>query len=283
MKNSKIKEWISKDQENKAFRQAAHTVLLAISKTKNLQVNMVMKGGLLLSIAYGSSRFTKDIDFSTSILRKDFDEESFKKSLEEGLVDAVENLDYGLDCKIQKTELKPSKNDATFPTFKINIGYAYKYNRNAHKSLMAKKSSNVIKIDYSLNEPFEDIDFLELEDGCVVRTYNLVEIIAEKFRAVLQQEKRNRHRRQDIYDINYIIENNDIFDDNIKTKILARLIKKSVSRNIDATKESLSNPEIRKRSEAEYANLASEIEEELPDFNEIYNKVENYYRSLPWV
>ena len=47
-------------------------------------------------------------------------------------------------------------------------------------------------------------------------------------------------------------------------------------------KQSLQNPEIRQRAQIEYPSLADEIEGELPDFDTIFDCVENFYRSLPW-
>jgi hypothetical protein len=44
----------------------------------------------------------------------------------------------------------------------------------------------------------------------------------------------------------------------------------------------MANPEIIRRSRAEYKNLASEIEGELPDLDTVYGVVEAFYRSLPW-
>ena len=40
----------------------------------------------------------------------------------------------------------------------------------------------------------------------MISAYGLTDLIAEKFRALLQQVPRNRYRRQDIYDIAHLIE-----------------------------------------------------------------------------
>ena len=42
--------WVENDPDNIAFRQAAHTVLHAISITEALQSSMIMKGGVLLAL-----------------------------------------------------------------------------------------------------------------------------------------------------------------------------------------------------------------------------------------
>jgi predicted nucleotidyltransferase component of viral defense system len=278
-----IKKWVAANPEQLSFRQAVHTVLTAISGTPDLQTSMIMKGGLLLALGYESPRFTKDIDFSTPSLLSTFDMGKFRKELDDGLINAIERLGYGLDCRIQKLEQSPPHKDATFPTIRASIGYAYKSESNAHKRLMAGHSSNVIGVDYSLNEPIGNTDFLELAEGNVIRTYDLVELIAEKFRALLQQQARNRVRRQDIYDLYYVLKTHPFIGDTLtKERILQRMVEKSTARKLSLTHESMSNPEIMRRAREQYPLLASEIEGELPSFDAVYEAVESFYRSLPW-
>ncbi|MGV0949605.1 MAG: nucleotidyl transferase AbiEii/AbiGii toxin family protein [Azonexus sp.] len=164
----------------------------------------------------------------------------------------------------------------------ISIGYALKGSP-GHKRLLARTASDVIRIDYSLNEPVEEIDLFELEDGSTIHTYSLVELVAEKFRALLQQEVRKRSRRQDIYDLHYVLNSHPLCrDPPTKARILARLVEKSRSRDLSVDAGAMSNPGIRLRSQAEYKKLASEIEGDLPPFDEVYDVVEASYRSLPW-
>ncbi|MBK8676173.1 MAG: nucleotidyl transferase AbiEii/AbiGii toxin family protein [Cellvibrionales bacterium] len=68
MTDLQIDKWVQEanDDTNREFRQAVHTTLLAISSDNALKNNMVLKGGILLTIRYRSNRFTKDIDLSTT-------------------------------------------------------------------------------------------------------------------------------------------------------------------------------------------------------------------------
>ena len=279
-----IREWVEADPDQAAFRQAVHTILTAISGTPYLQTSMIMKGGVLLALGYSSSRYTQDIDFSTEVRLPEFDQEIFKSRLDEGLVFASASLGYGLDCLIQGIEQKPAREDASFPTIQTRIGYAHKSKPSEHRRLLARQATKVIKLDYSLNEPFGDVELYELEDGNEIRTYGLVELIAEKFRALLQQQVRNRMRGQDVYDLYHLftIHPDLVVKDEIKHKILERLIEKSESRNLPVSAESLSNADIRRRTEEDYQKRYSEIEEGLPPFETLYERVEEYYRSLPW-
>jgi predicted nucleotidyltransferase component of viral defense system len=144
-------------------------------------------------------------------------------------------------------------------------------------------STSVVGVDYSLNEPLGKIETLELGDGNMVAVYDIAELTAEKFRALLQQEKRGRVRRQDIYDLKFLLDTHPgIHEPTLKGKVLNRLLEKSKARELSITKESMGNPVIRQKSKEEYPQLKVEIKGELPPFDQTYDAVELYYRSLPW-
>lgn len=282
MQKFDIKKWVNQNPEYYAFRQAVHTILSAIAGTPILQTSMIMKGGVLLALSYNSPRYTKDIDFSTATKRPDFDLADFRQQLEDSLLYTVETFDYGLDCRIQSCIQQPKSGDTTFPAIQVSIGYAYKGGP-SHKRLQAGKATEVVRIDYSLNEPVEEIELFELEEGSIISTYSLVEMVAEKFRALLQQEVRNRFRRQDIYDLHYVLNDHPLRDDpKTKARILERLLEKSRIRMLQVSPDAMSNPEIRRRSKEEYIMLIPEIEGDLPPFDEVYALVEAFYRALPW-
>ena len=108
MERFDISEWANQVPEQKAFRQAVHTILTAISGTPSLQETMIMKGGILLALAYESSRYTTDIDFSTGKTLSEFDAEEFIREFEGALMRSVEELDYGLGCLIPNPEIRDS-------------------------------------------------------------------------------------------------------------------------------------------------------------------------------
>lgn len=177
-----IGEWAEKatTSPEKRFRQAVHTVLHAIATTPHLKVNMILKGGILLALQYSSSRYTRDIDFSTPTTIREFDQEAFLSELSQSLSVAVENLDYGLDCRIQSHEIRPPSPDATFPTLKLRIGYAYKADASSHRRLLNRQHADVVEVDYSFNEAINDgSTFVELHDGGYLTVYSLHDVIAE--------------------------------------------------------------------------------------------------------
>ncbi len=279
-----IETWVDNapDKEQQLFREAVHVILLAIARSAPLNVEMIMKGGVLLAVRYESGRFTHDIDFSTDMKLSEFDKESFLDNLEKGMIGSSEILEYGMDCRVQSHEIKPARKDATFPTFMLKIGYARLSDKNSHKRLIKKVSSRVVKIDYSFNETTQDIDSLQISADDTLRVYSFSDLVAEKYRAILQQTVRKRMRRQDAYDLYCLFQHHQALSDEEKIHILSSLKIKSESRGLTVERTSMADPDIIKRSKAKYDSLQTEIEGTLPDFDLVYSKVKAIYESLPW-
>jgi len=272
--------WVEDAPENqKEFRQAIRIILTAISHDLKLRSSMVIKGGILMGIRYHSDRFTTDLDFSTSATKGEIDVEEFERILKQSLAMAAADSDYGLDCQVQSCRINPPNDDYQFPNLELKIGYAYN-GTPKHKRLMAGQSPTIVKIDFSLNEPIIDIEEIDLGDGLSLQAYALTDLIAEKLRALMQQEKRNRYRRQDIYDLRFLLESG--ISATQKESVLRNLMAKAQARGIEPGRYSLDDPELRRRAEKEYATLTDEIQGDLPDFDESFEVVESFYRSLPW-
>jgi predicted nucleotidyltransferase component of viral defense system len=280
-----VAEWVEAedDDRQRQFREAVHVILLAISGLKNFKNQMLMKGGVLLAIRYNSTRYTRDIDFSTNLMASDFDIDKFLAEFNDNLIAASERLDYGLACKVQSHQMKPSSPEATFPTLKLKVGHAYKHETRNYKRLERNESIHVVAIDYSFNEISSQAEILRLHDGGEILAYSFTDLIAEKYRAIIQQETRNRVRRQDVYDIHLLLTTCTDIGADEKYSILKSLIAKSASRGITVKKEMLGREEIISRSKKEYGQLASEIKGDLPSFETAYSLVRKFYESLPWL
>jgi hypothetical protein len=276
-------EWVKRsgNSANAAFRQAVHTLMLAISQADSLQARMIFHGGLLLAIRFQGIRHTKDIDFVTEDKRVQIDEQHFVASLNQALAVACENLPYGLDCRIQSCRVKPSGENRNFQSLKIGMGYAYK-GAPGHWRLVKGGAPTVIEIDYSFNEINQQIDTIQLVDGGKILAYSLPDLVGEKYRAMIQQKSRNRRRRQDAFDIYWLLKSGYLEDSSLKIRVYRSLLMKAESRQLTVNKNSLADEEIIERSKAEYATLADEIDGELPPFEEVYTAVRNYYECLPW-
>jgi hypothetical protein len=109
-----------------------------------------------------------------------------------------------------------------------------------------------------------------------------VDLVAEKFRAMIQQPVRNRYRRQDAYDLYCLLEAHGPNLDDLHDAVREALLRKAEGRGLAVDRDALRNPEVERRSKAEYPQLAAEITRTLPDFDEVYGTVRAYYEGLGW-
>lgn len=278
----KIEEWIDSSGEGYIeSRRAIHIILKAISGSEELSASMILKGGTLLGIRYGSSRFTTDVDFSTGKKYKDLDPEAFKAYFNESLEVAAAELNYGLRCNLQSWKVLPNAS-GTFPTVKIKIGYSPINDRAKLKRFEVGQAVDVVNIDYSFNEETYNSELIKIDDESGFVAYSIVDLIAEKFRSVLQQKVRGRGREQDIYDLNYLFSSVKGLEAEAY-KILESLLKKSVGKNIDEwlCSDGMKDPEIKDISRENYHGLKDTVDY-LPDFDESYDAVSGFYEELPW-
>jgi len=275
--------WVSGATENqREFREAVHMLLTAISGSSGLQSKMVIKGGLLMAIRYDSTRFTRDVDFSTSEKYRKAEEESLLRELEIQLDRVNDQLQYDTMCLLQSAKLNPKAPSASFPTLKISIGYAPRSNPARIKRLQARQSPTIVQIDYSYDEAIYDVEVLSLDNGAELQAYGFINLLAEKYRSLLQQPLRKRNRRQDVYDIYTLITTCDSLSLNEQGKLLKHMVNSCKARNIDPASDSMRNTQVKEMAANEYDSLANEIEGELPDFEIAYQAVQGFYEKLPW-
>jgi len=131
-------------------------------------------------------------------------------------------------CAVQSVKYFPKgeafpKNDG--PSIKMKVGYALRGSKQ-QRTFEQGMATDVLEIDISFREPVGAIQIVTFKDtGGTVRAYSLFDLIAEKLRALLQQEVRNRFRRQDIYDLNALIGRFNL-DNSEKSTLLHILIEK---------------------------------------------------------
>ena len=278
-----IPAWVAKAAaDKKNFREAVHIILTAIGQSTALRTKMIMKGGMLMALRYESSRFTKDADFSTRELYVQGNETELIAELDAQIALATAELPYDTSCRIQRSELKPVGADKTFPTLALNIGYAPKSNARAMSRLLAKQSPTIVQIDYSYNESVLDVEVLQLVDGAELRAYSLVNLMAEKYRSLLQQTIRNRNRRQDIYDLALLLNHVDHWTQSERTMLKSLIVASAEPKGIQAQANSMSDPKIMEMAAKGYEDMAAEVDGPLPAFDDIYQQVLKFYESLPW-
>lgn len=264
-------------------RQVTEIVLTAIGLAPSLHANLVLKGGAAMALAFKSIRVTGDVDFTSMVEPADL-AEKLTPELNNLLPRTAIKLGYlDLLCQVQSVKKMPRAEnfeDHDFPALRVRIGSAKRGTSEAAK-LAEGKASRVLDVEISFRDHVYTFQELNLKGaGVAVRAFTIHELVAEKLRALLQQPVRKRNRRQDVYDIAFLIDGHD-FDDDDKTIILATLIEKCRSRGIDARQDSMDNPEIKQRAQADWDTLALEIGD-LPPFEERFALMHDLYVSLPW-
>ena len=278
-----VAEWVvSAPLQQQAFREAVHIVLAAIGSSTPLRTQMVMKGGMLMAIRYNSTRFTRDADFSTTALYQQGNEKELTEELEAQIQYFNQLLSYNTHCTIQTSAMSPPGASRTHPTLKLTIGYAAPSNPSAMRRLQAKQSSKIVEIDFSYNEAVLDIEMLRLSDADELHAYSLVNLMAEKYRSLLQQPLRRRNRYQDVYDLCFLIGKVPPLSIHEQLHLLEYIQASCKPRGIAAQQSSLNNPEVERMAAQGYKTLENDISDDLPEFDRAYGTVREFYENLPW-
>lgn len=94
---------------------------------------------------------------------------------------------YDVLCRRQKAEICPARPDADFPILGLRIGDAQRSKPWELQRLLAGQEPRVVEIDYSYNEAVLDVEVLRLTDGDSLKAYSQINLMAEKYRSLLQQ------------------------------------------------------------------------------------------------
>lgn len=283
----KLSAWVEEakaDPVKYQERQVTEILLHAIGITEALHDALVLKGGILMSLMHGSYRQTGDVDF-TAIVDPEPYAGLLKAMLNNALRRATNDLGYtDLACAVQRFDYQPRKDGFsgfTAPALKLSIGHAVKGTTDEER-LAQGKSTRILEVDISFKEQVVNTTEITIEKpGVTIQAYSFEEVIAEKLRAILQQAKRNRTRRQDVFDIRWLIERYQPGDET-KAVILHALRQKSEARDIAPEQGSFDDPQIKERAGREWDSMRLEVGERLPDFEQSFAIVRDFYRALPW-
>lgn len=283
MDNINLAEWAAEetDPARKSFRQAVHLILRAIATSEVLSPFMIMKGGILLAIRYHSSRFTKDVDFSTTTPIQQVDIPLLLQKFENSLHPISATNEYGLALSLQSHKIKPPNSPAvSFPTLQLKVGYANRLNAGEMRKIQLGQAPRTIQIDYSFNEWVSETE-AQAVDGGILNMYAYHDLIAEKIRSTLQQPIRDRSRFQDIYDLFLLLAGTTPTAED-KQAVLDKLHLASLDRGVPIFKLAMRQPEVIEYSQREYSTIAPLITDP-PEFATAYRVVREFYESLPWV
>ena len=263
-------------------RQTVEITLNAIAIATPFYQKMFLKGGILMGLAYDSPRQTIDIDLTTSLNTKGNVDDRIRKQLDSAFPRASAALGYaGLIVKVHSVKRLPAGIFATaeFPALKLKIASARR-GTNQEKALLQGRAPQIVGIDISFNEPLRQTQVLKLTGGNELYAYGKIELIAEKYRSLLQQVPRKRNRRQDVFDLDRLINDGEV-DGASGADILDVFLTKCHSRHLAPSAESLNDPEIKRRAGADWNTIKLEVGE-VADFEVCFGRVRDYYRSLPW-
>ncbi len=269
------------------LRRAHEVILHAIASTPILRSVLYLKGGTLMVHGYGSPRQTTDIDFSYAVFGNPNDgtEDNLKSHFNDALKHTAARLGFAdTVMRVQSISRQPREYpDGKFPALKFRIAYARRGSKQERR-LHAGQATDVVPLDISFNEPVGDFQVLRISDEDSLLSYSLVDLVTEKYRALLQQKMRKRNRRQDVYDLNFLLRHCHDALNRHKPEVLGSLLKKCNSRNLFPEQESINAPVIRECAAADWNTLQQELghDDPLPDFDPCFDSVAAYYQQLPW-
>ena len=263
-------------------RQVTEIVLTAIGLSPDLRQALVLKGGTLMAIAFQSPRGTGDVDFSATVEPGEF-AATVTAELDRTMAQAAQRLGYlDLACRVQGVVRRPRSEhfaDASFPALEVRVASARRTDAAQMRAFGEGRASRVLKIEISFRDQVYARQGLVLLGAKVaVQAFAPIEIVAEKLRALLQQPLRNRNRRQDVYDVAYLIERHD-FDAEERAKLHRILLAKARSRGIEPGAGSISDPEVIDRARRDWTTLQLEIGD-VGDFDERFEVVRRFYETL---
>ena len=280
-----IDAWIGSKQADvfeHQRRQVVHCVLHAIYGDIEFGKRLVLKGGVLMALAHASSRQTADVDFTGIGDASDFEGRMVSR-LGKALQRSPMECGYlDLRCQIQGASIQPPGEDRNFQMLVVRVASARTNDRNQMERLANGNAVHVTKIEIGFNEWIGETNQLIVDDNDTrVIVYSISDLIAEKYRALLQQPVRNRVRRQDVFDIKHVLARlpDNTFD---KTAIHKAIVEKCRIRGLRPQRNSISGPDVMRMAKAEYTTLQLEQPTNNLDFDTDFEVVQQFYESLPW-
>jgi predicted nucleotidyltransferase component of viral defense system len=183
-----------------------------------------------------------------------------------------------IKARAQRVARKPPSPEKTRPTYEVTVAHAMPGDR-FYKSFDfdTRPVPTVVQVEITLNDLVCDAVPRRLApDGRELLVSTLEDIIAEKLRALLQQQIRNRSRPQDVYDVARAVRRGIDLD---LAKISEFLIRKAVIREIHPRK-SLFNDTVKSLAQTGYDTLLPGDASEFLTFDEAWSCVLDLVRRL---
>ena len=244
---------------------------------KDVAENFVFKGGTCLKKCYFDDyRFSEDLDFT--LLSPEF---VLDKRFFEQIISVAEQ---NSGARFHLKEIKPQIHKDVPQGYEVTVLFWGAYHKPNQVVLPVTRWQTKIKLDISFSEKvilkpeIKTIFHLYSNSDIVknkVPVYPLNEILAEKFRSLLQ-----RNRPRDIYDLHYL---SGIIPENEFKDILALLKQKSENKSIDCCKyDDFVNPgKYRKNKRAWESSLAYHLPQgQLIEYDKAYKRTERFVENI---
>lgn len=263
----------TRDEARKRFAQYA--ILEAVAAAPGLAGGLAFKGGNALRFVYGNRRSTLDLDFTADATLPD-DPDVIRRRLDIGLRAITSRL--LIKARAQRVARKPPGPEKTRPTYEVTVAHAMPGDRfYKNFDLDPKPVPAVVLLEITLNDLICDaVPYRLAPDGRELLVCTLEDVIAEKLRALLQQQIRNRSRPQDVHDVARIVQRRIALD---LAKVSAFLVRKAEIREIHPRK-SLFNETVKSLALMGYETLSQGDSSECLSFDEAWSCVLDLVRKL---
>ncbi len=252
-------------------------LLNAFYSFEDIKNNFVFKGGTCLKKCYFQDyRFSEDLDFT--LLNKEF---PINSDLFSRIIQKAENIS---GIKYYLSEIKEQIHNNIQQGYEVKIRFWGADHKPNSPIPIPNRWQTFIKLDISFTEqifespsnreilhPYSDFHLINE----VVPAYSMVEIMAEKLRALIQ-----RNRPRDIYDIWFIMNSSESLD---KKAIKELLQLKASSKNIEiiGIDQFVSNQKMKKNKRAWENSLSLHLPiNSLPDFDMVYTDLYKIVYSI---
>ena len=279
---SDLASWASThgiSQQEARARFVQYCILWAVSQTPLLQDALVLKGGIALDFVWNPNRSTRDVDFSIDHhpLAGELTEDTLRQEFAKGLDWASQH--FGLLMRVTSLRRNPPGEQHTFATFAMKVGYAFPDQPVALLRLRQRGDvSTVIPIDISLNEVICGQTLVDLDTPQPLKICTLEDVVAEKLRALLQQEIRNRSRRQDLLDIAVLLRAGVSLD---APRIAAYLLEKAAARDVPVSRTAFHSDQLLERARRDYVLLSDTSRNAFVEFAEAVSLLHEFVEHLP--
>lgn len=259
-----------------ARQRYAQYIVLSRLATHNVSDRMAFKGGNALRMLYHNPRGTIDLDFSAHSSLPDKSD-----AIREAIEQAVNSFSIKHDTKtkLQSIHRNPAADHFTFPTYKIKVGYCFQGDRAYDKEYLenGRNLSEAVVLEVSINEAVCETRKQSIVGMLMINACTIDDIVAEKLRSLLQQPIRKRYRKQDVYDIAKITNENP---DSVSVDVITNyLIEKCKARDINPKKSSYDST-IKEMASVDYEQLRSDTGEAFIEFDEAWDAVIRLVRKL---